>query len=65
VNPADVDDEELRLWVLNDEYLYLWSVREGVAEDDEAALDAFVADHRAELTAYVQKMLSRKPRKPV
>ncbi len=26
-----VTDHERRLWVLNDEYLYRWAIREGVA----------------------------------
>jgi hypothetical protein len=27
---AKIDDEERRLWILNDEGLYLWAKREGV-----------------------------------
>jgi hypothetical protein len=31
----NLDDDELRLWILNDEGLYNWSRSEGVREDEE------------------------------
>jgi hypothetical protein len=34
-----LDDDELRLWILNDEGLYNWARREGVNEDNEEEND--------------------------
>jgi hypothetical protein len=33
-NPPELDDEELALWVMNDEGLYSWAKHEGMEENE-------------------------------
>lgn len=50
-----MNDEERRLWVLNDEGLYrIWRL-------SRKPLKTFIRDNRAELTACIQAYLNRPP----
>jgi hypothetical protein len=50
-----INDEERRLWVLNDETLYLWW------RSSRATMRQFIRENREELTSYINKVLDRKP----
>jgi hypothetical protein len=50
-----INDEERRLWVLNDEGLYrIWRL-------SRKPLKTFIRDNRAELTACIESYLNRPP----
>ncbi len=50
-----MNDEECRLWVLNDEGLYSWW------KSERKPLQTFIREHREELTECIDKALGRSP----
>lgn len=54
------DDEELRMWVQNDEGLYNWYKSEypNDSEDDEE-IDDFINDNREEIASFINKDMNK------
>jgi hypothetical protein len=50
-----INDEERRLWVLNDYGLYTWW------QDSRKGLYRFIRENRAEITRLIMKELNREP----
>lgn len=50
-----LNDNERRLWVLNDESLYGWMMGEGLG------VKAFIAKYRTEIDEAILRMLNAKP----
>jgi hypothetical protein len=50
-----MNDEERRLWVLNDEGLYNWW------RSTHQSIRAFIRENRAELTELIDRVLNQKP----
>lgn len=51
-----LDDEERRMWILNDEGLYSWWNSSGMA------MKKFIRAHREELDKAINRMLTKRPR---
>jgi hypothetical protein len=50
----EMNDRDRRVWVLNDEGLYLWW------QASRQSLTAFIRDHRQDLTEYINRALGNK-----
>lgn len=50
-----LNDKERELWVLNDEGLYNWQ------RSSRLSMRNFIRENRAELDAYINRALNRKP----
>jgi len=55
VKNKTLNDKERELWVLNDEGLYNWQ------RSSRLSMRNFIRENRAELDAYINRALNRKP----